>query len=94
MELLAQGHAGYDVAGHDIVCAGVSALLYGFKSYLEEQQMRASGKVFSAEWDGGLKLRTQGFGGADTQGWEVIRAGIDQIAKHYPQYVNWEEIST
>ena len=35
LELSAHGHAGYAPRGQDVVCAGVSALLYGFISYLE-----------------------------------------------------------
>ena len=35
MELEAHGHAGHGAIGHDIVCAGVSALLYSLAAYLE-----------------------------------------------------------
>ena len=36
LEIFAEGHAGYAPVGQDIVCAGVSALLYGFVAYLRE----------------------------------------------------------
>ncbi len=35
LELTAVGHAGYAERGRDIVCAGVSALLFGFLRHLE-----------------------------------------------------------
>ncbi len=35
LEILARGHAGYAERGADIVCAGVSALLYGLVHHLE-----------------------------------------------------------
>ena len=35
LELSAHGHAGYAPRGQDVVCAGVSALIYGFIAYLE-----------------------------------------------------------
>ncbi len=92
MEVLAQGHAGYAVAGQDIVCAGVSALLYGFKSYLEAQSLLCKGShVDCAEWDGGLRLRSSGFAHLDKQAWGVIREGISLLSRAYPQYVYWEE---
>lgn len=92
IELLAYGHAEYGVAGQDIVCAGVSALLYGLKAYLERQSLLCEGcHMDAAEWGGGLRLRTEGFDGSDKQAWEVIRVGIELISCAYPQYVYWEE---
>ncbi len=34
LEITAVGHAGYATRGQDVVCAGVSALLFGLLSYL------------------------------------------------------------
>ena len=91
VHLLAQGHAGYDVAGRDIVCAGVSAILFGLKSYLEKQKSRASESVFFIQWDGGLLISTKEFGETDRGAWDVTRASIEEIAKNYPQYVSWND---
>ncbi len=94
IELLARGHAGYDVAGRDIVCAGVSALLYGFKGYLEEQSLLCHrGHVDCAQWNGGLWMRCRGFGGLDVRAWEVTREGLSLIAREYARYVRIEERS-
>ncbi len=35
LEISAVGHAGFDRWGRDIVCAGVSALIFGYLAYLE-----------------------------------------------------------
>ena len=35
LEISAVGHADFDTRGRDIVCAGVSALLFGFLHYLK-----------------------------------------------------------
>ena len=43
MVLSAEGHAGMAPRGRDIVCAGVSALLYGFAAYLESLAPRGMG---------------------------------------------------
>ena len=89
MEILAAGHAGMAPAGQDIVCAGVSALLYGFLTYVEslspvDQDVQ---HVETFEWDGGLYLRTCGLGDADRRGWAVTAAGLRLIAEAYPGMV-------
>ena len=96
MELSAVGHASYAPRGQDIVCAGVSALLYGFIAYLESlspiatEGAAASGEVPHlqvTESDGGLWVRTHGLGGGDIRGWEVTEAGLCRIASAYPACV-------
>lgn len=92
MVLLTQGHAGYAEAGKDIVCAGVSVLLYGFWSYLETQsRLCGKGDVHADELDGGLYVRSRGFEGKDIQAWEVMRAGICLLSQCYPKNVNYVE---
>ena len=94
MVLLAYGHADYDVAGHDIVCAGVSVLLYGFWSYLETQsRLCANGRVHAVEWEGSLYLKSKGFEGKDKQAWDVVREGIELLTQTYSRYVSYEEKS-
>ncbi|MBR6782608.1 MAG: ribosomal-processing cysteine protease Prp [Clostridia bacterium] len=100
LELSAHGHAGYAPRGQDVVCAGVSALLYGFISYLEGLLPIATEKtpregtprletpqLEVEEGDGLLKVRTYGMGGADLDGLAVIRAGLGLIASGYPSFV-------
>ena len=66
-EVWAEGHAGYAAPGADIVCAGVSALLYGCLAYLREQCAGQSpggrARVDLAEGNGFLWYRTRCFRG-------------------------------
>jgi uncharacterized protein YsxB (DUF464 family) len=97
LELFAHGHAGYAPRGQDVVCAGVSALLYGFVAYLEGLPPIATAEACSmggdlphlevSEGDGRLTVRTRGLGGQDTTGFGVTEAGLRLIAACYPAYV-------
>ena len=88
-EVWAEGHAGYAAPGADIVCAGVSALLYGCLAYLREQCAGQSpggrARVDLAEGNGFLWYRTRCFrGGADRAALEQLAAGLRLIAGAYP----------
>ena len=95
LELSAHGHAGYAPRGQDVVCAGVSALLYGFIAYLEGLAPIATAGVLEGDtlgWtakdeDGILSIQTRGMGGADLDGLAVIQAGLGLIASSYPAFV-------
>lgn len=95
LELTAFGHAEQAPRGQDLVCAGISALLYGFIAYLETLS-----PLEAAETDGGtphltcsegeglLRVTTCGLGGADLLGWKVTAAGIELIRAAYPACVS------
>lgn len=95
LELLAEGHADYAPRGQDIVCAGVSALLYGYLTYLRELPPIATAEVSPPEerlWeikeeDGRLWVRTRGLRGRDVEGFSSIEAGLRLLAGHYPHHV-------
>ena len=95
LELSAHGHAGYAPRGQDVVCAGVSALLYGFIAYLEGLAPIATAEASEGDtlgWtakdeDGILSIQTRGMGGADLDGLAVIQAGLGLIAASYPAFV-------
>ena len=95
LDLFAHGHAGYAPRGQDVVCAGVSALLYGFIAYLEEllpiataaDSEEESPSLRVQDKDGVLSVQTRGMGGADLDGLAVIQAGLGMIASTYPAYV-------
>lgn len=98
-EVWAEGHAGYAAPGADIVCAGVSALLYGCLAYLREQCAgQSSGgraRVDLAEGNGFLWYRTRCFrGGADRAALEQLAAGLRLIAGAYPACVALTVIRT
>ncbi|MBP3667851.1 MAG: ribosomal-processing cysteine protease Prp [Clostridia bacterium] len=97
LALSAVGHAGYAPRGQDVVCAGVSALLYGFVAYLEGLSSIATAGAFLqdggaphlevSEGDGELRVRTRGLGRRDIQGFGVTEAGLRLIAACYPTLV-------
>ncbi len=96
LELSARGHAGYASPGQDIVCAGVSALLFGYIAYLEGLSPIATAKGSSSEGetphleitegDGYLRVRTRGLAGRDVEAWRVTEAGLSLIVSAYPAY--------
>ena len=96
--LSAKGHAGMASFGQDVVCAGVSALLYGFAAYLESLnpcEETGASHLECVEGEGLLQLATRGLGGADLRGWAVVAEGLRLIEKAYPTCVRlWDEYSS
>ncbi len=87
MELEACGHAGHGAIGHDIVCAGVSALLYGLAAYLTEQaEACPAGQLEISETAGRLYIRTRGVTG-DESAFALTAAGLRLIERGYPEAV-------
>ncbi len=97
LALSAVGHANYAPPGQDVVCAGVSALLYGFVAYLEglapiatagtSREGGVAPHLEVSEGDGELRVRTRGLCGRDTQGFGVTEAGLRLITACYPTLV-------
>ena len=89
-----KGHAGYCAPGHDIVCAGVSALLYAVK-YRAEEAHRAQ-----------TDLTKKGFGfvrcypvserdeALCREMLETAMTGLRAIASSWPEYVRVREVPT
>ena len=94
MELEACGHAAYAPRGADVVCAGVSALLYGYLAYFRSvtgEYGEMHGRVKCAEGDGHLRICTRRMKGSDHAAWAVVSAGIRLIADAYPAHVRLTE---
>ena len=95
VELSAHGHAGAAPRGQDVVCAGVSALLYAFVAYLEGLPPIATAEAVEgknphlvvSEGDGLLEVKTFGLGGKDRDALAVICEGLGLIASRYPAHV-------
>lgn len=90
--LTVEGHAGYADKGEDIVCAGVSALA---ETAVIGLRQVAGIKPAVTRQDGYLDVRlptglsAQAAAAAET----ILRttiAGLRDIAKSYPEYVNFE----
>lgn len=104
LEITAAGHAEYGLRGRDIVCAGVSALLFGFVAYMERHALpsveKARGEAEAGDTptfrrdvrDGYLWLCTHGWGGVDTAAWAVTEAGLSLIAHAHPACVRLREV--
>lgn len=102
LEIHAVGHAEYAPRGKDVVCAGVSALLYGFVAYLKTLLSVATAKGEACggellqckgyERDGELWVRTRGEVSRITEGFAVVEAGIRLLAKTYPDRIVVEKI--
>ena len=98
LELFAHGHAGYAPRGQDVVCAGVSALLYGFIAYLEGLLSIATAEALDGtsprlqvrEGDGSLWVETHGLSGRDLDGLGGTLAGLRLITACYPAFVMLE----
>lgn len=77
-----RGHAGYADKGQDIVCAGMSALLFAFA----EAMNRAGGlySLHTAEGRSDLHYRPSRAAGRRLQ---VFEAGVDMLELQYPENV-------
>lgn len=82
-KICAVGHAGYGKAGHDIVCAGVSSLLYALTAGLEDIPHTGSLDIVGVHMGNELT-----WGVSDSVWvWKVINAiekGLNWIADQYP----------
>ncbi len=88
LELLAIGHAGLAPRGADPVCAGVSALLFGYLARLERLALEAGTKeafVRSNVGPGCLMVWSGGLGGRDRASLAVIAEGLFLIAAAHPE---------
>lgn len=85
-----KGHAGAGEPGHDIVCAGVSALVYAMSA-------RGSGRYRAAEENdqvGDAFVRCYPRPGEEALCREMLETGMDglrAIARTYPEYVTVRE---
>ena len=87
----AEGHAGYAPAGRDIVCAGISAILFGSLTFFG-QQAKEQGEP--AQFDvlykpGSLIIRVGDFtDGIEHMAMKVIRAQLCTLEGDYPDYIS------
>lgn len=87
----AEGHAGYAPAGRDIVCAGISAILYGSLSFLRHQanEQGKPAQVKAGESPGRLAFGARDFAdGIEHMAMKVIRAQLRALEEVYPDYVS------
>jgi uncharacterized protein YsxB (DUF464 family) len=91
LSITAKGHAGYAEEGKDIVCAGVSALLFALPNafdrtltgYVMEQDKETGYFYIMADMSGYCSApRFQAL-----LIFETVWAGLELIARQYPEYL-------
>ena len=107
MMLRVMGHADYAPKGQDVVCAGVSALLAAFLTYLQgiapAHAVSNDGvpHLIYEEGEGMLLVMTHGLGGRECEAWRVIMMGLSLIRQAHPtclqlddrvESVPWDEV--
>ena len=83
------GHAGYSKVGEDVVCSGVSAIVYsllGFLHNLSDKENRLTASVEKGE----CIVFWRGNGKAVEAGFQMAVIGLAQLAQKYPEHVSIE----
>ena len=87
--ILVAGHAGYSSEGNDIVCAGVSAVVYallGFLHNVPDRKERLTASIDSGE----TMIFWRGVSEDITAAFHMAVIGLAQIARKYPDFVSVE----
>ena len=88
VEVAAAGHAGYAPRGRDIVCAGVSALLYGCYDYLRcLTQRRHGARTVKSEQDGAIWFKAERCAPDARIAVETTLAGLCLVENDFGEYV-------
>jgi len=96
MRLEISGHAGYAEKGQDIVCAGVSALLYALAAVLEEAEARGRTTAELKESEEGAVIWADpGMGSLNEikAYFRMCVKGMKIIQEQYPQHVEIKEVN-
>ena len=83
--LSVNGHAGYSLKGKDIVCAGVSAIVYALIGWLENNAEYT--KYVSIDEDNGEVIIACDGEENTATAFYMAAIGIEQIANTYPAHV-------
>lgn len=90
-KIVATGHAGYDVEGRDIVCAGFSALVY---TLIESIQRLTNTKIDATVKSGYTKIELPNNISKECKLIvESFLLGVEMMAESYPQYIKLTEMS-
>lgn len=87
----AAGHSGYAERGKDLVCAGVSTLIFTTYHYLRKMQSEGRiGELEKREADGFVSISGRYAEGGQTitkTALELALTGFEMLAENYPPYV-------
>lgn len=87
--LLVVGHAGYSSEGNDIVCSGVSAVVYALLGFLHNSPDSENRLTASAD-SGEAMIFWRGTDEGTAAAFHMAVIGLAQIAQKYPDYVSIE----
>lgn len=94
LTVYAHGHAAYAEVGKDIVCAGVSSLLYAYSLYLTARgKLRDGYAKIESERGGEMLIEIHQLEDKDVVAWEVVRGGLELLAREYPLHIKYVENS-
>ena len=97
LSLSVSGHAGGDVAGKDIICAGISALTYALLNQLLDAEARGRTRLVWGvdEKSGDIHMTAIPFAGTRaeiTAYYRVIMTGLKALAENYPRHIKIGEV--
>jgi uncharacterized protein YsxB (DUF464 family) len=97
LTLVCSGHAGGGEKGHDIICAGISALTYALLNTLRDAEARGRTRlVWKVDEEAG-KIRMQaipcsGYNAEVNAYYRVIMNGYRAMEEHYPENITIGEV--
>lgn len=92
-ELTVNGHAGYAEYGKDIVCAGVSAIVFALLGWMEHNEEEIDDLEDMIAEDGQVYIACTGNDKLETA-FQVAVLGLIQIARAHPDHVDIEYTGT
>lgn len=81
-----KGHSGYDIAGRDIVCAGISVLIQATYNYMKVTGNRVAKEVM----DGYYKITIEELGEYGKGIIEQFKKMVKDMEKEYGRYIKGE----
>lgn len=88
------GHAGFDEAGKDIVCAAISALSYALEMHLTVREDIYRPEIFRKEEEARCVIKARPRFGKELRCHEVFETvmdGMRLIREYYPEHITIEE---
>ena len=85
-ELTIRGHAGYAEHGKDIICAGVSAIVYALLGWIEQHEDELTELEDVIVEDGQVFIACAGNDNVNTA-FQVAMTGLQMMAGAHPDYV-------
>lgn len=97
LSVRAEGHSGYEVAGKDIVCASVSALMLVLGLYADKLgkkgKLRKAPKISYKEAESEVSIEIIGLYKREAREvFDVVCEGFERLSREYKDNVSYERI--